>query len=127
MANTPDFIAHVLELMRPSGRASARVMFGGHGLYLDGLIVAIVVEDVLYLKTDDETRPAYLRRALGPFSYTTKEGKAHAMSYHRAPDEAVEGPDAMREWLRPALGAALRNAQKKPRTAALRRARGRPA
>ena len=102
-------------------------MFGGHGLYLDGLIVAIVVEDVLYLKTDDETRPAYLKRALDPFSYTTKEGKAHAMSYHRAPDEAVEGPDAMREWLRPALGAAIRNAQKKPRTAALRRARGRPA
>ena len=57
---------------------------------------------------------------------TTKEGKAHAMSYHRAPDEAVEGPDAMREWLRPALGAALRSAQRKPRTAALRRARGRP-
>lgn len=127
MANTPDFIAHVLELMRPSGRVSARAMFGGHGMYVDGLIVAIVVEDVLYLKTDDETRPAFVRRDLVPFSYTTKEGKAHAMSYHRAPDEAVEGPEAMREWLRPAIGAALRNAQKKPRTAALRRARGRPA
>ena len=127
MANTPDFIAHVLELMRPSGRASARAMFGGHGMYVDGLIVGIVVEDVLYLKTDDETRPAYARRELTPFSYTTKEGRAHAMSYHRAPDEAVEGLEAMREWLRPAIGAALRNAQKKPRTAALRRARGRPA
>ena len=127
MANTPDFIAHVLELMRPSGRASARAMFGGHGLYLDGLIVGIVVEDVLYLKTDDDTRGAYVKRALDPFCYTTKEGKAHAMSYYRAPDEAVEGPDAMREWLRPAMGAALRSAQKKPRTAALRRARGRPA
>ncbi len=127
MANSPDFIEHVLELMRTTGRSSARAMFGGHGLYLDGLIVAIVIEDVLYLKTDDETRPAYLKRHLDPFSYTTKDGKAYAMSYHRAPDEAVEGPDAMREWLRPALGAALRNAQKKPRTAALRRARGRPA
>ncbi len=127
MANTPDFIAHVLELMRPSGRASSRAMFGGHGLYLDGLIVAIVIEDVLYLKTDEQTRAAYQKRELGPFSYTTREGRVHAMSYHRAPDEAVEGPDAMREWLRPALGAALRNAQKKPRTAAIRRARGRPA
>ena len=127
MANTPDFIAHVLELMRPSGRATARAMFGGHGLYVDGLIVAIVVADVLYLKTDEETRPAYVKRALDPFSYTTREGKAYAMSYHRAPEEAVESPDAMREWLRPAVGAALRNAQKKPRTAALRRARGRPA
>jgi DNA transformation protein and related proteins len=127
MANTPDFIAHVLELMRPSGRASARAMFGGHGLYIDGLIVAIVIEDVLYLKTDGETRTAFQKRRLDPFSYTTREGKVHAMSYHRAPDEAVEGPDAMRAWLRPALGAALRNAQKKSRTAALRRSRGRPA
>ena len=127
MANSPDFVAHILELMRPAGRASARAMFGGHGMYVDGLIVGIVVEDVLYLKTDDETRPAFARRDLAAFSYTTKEGKAHAMSYHRAPDEAVEGPESMREWLRPAIGAALRNAQKKPRTAALRRARGRPA
>jgi DNA transformation protein and related proteins len=127
MANTPDFIEHLLELMRPDGRATARAMFGGHGLYLDGLIVAIVVADVLYLKTDDETRPMYVQRALEPFCYTTREGKAHAMSYHRAPDEAVEGPAAMHAWLRPALGAALRSAQKKPRTAALRRARGRPA
>jgi len=81
MANTPDFIAHVLELMRPAGRASARAMFGGHGLYVEGLIVGIVVEDVLYLKTDDDTRGAYVKRALDPFCYTTKEGKAHAMSY----------------------------------------------
>ena len=77
MANTPDFIAHLLELMRPAGRASARAMFGGHGLYLDGLIVAIVVEDVLYLKTDDETRSAYVQRELDPFCYTTRDGKAY--------------------------------------------------
>jgi DNA transformation protein len=127
MANTPDFIAHVLELMRPSGRATARAMFGGHGVYLDGLIVAIVVGDTLYFKTDDQTRPAYTERSLEPFSYATKGGSLYAMSYHRAPEEAVEAAPAMQVWLRPALGAALRNAQKKPRTAASRRARGRPA
>jgi len=127
MANTPDFIAHLLELMRPSGRATARAMFGGHGVYIDGLIVAIVVADTLYFKTDEETRGAYAQRALEPFSYTTKHGKAYAMSYHRAPDEAVESAAAMLAWLRPALGAALRNAQKKPRAAASRRTRGRPA
>ena len=125
MANTPDFIAHLLELMRPSGRATARAMFGGHGVYVDGLFVAIVVADTLYLKTDDQTRSAYVQRSLEPFSYATKNGKVFAMSYHRAPDEAVEGAAAMHAWLRPALGAALRNAQKKPRTAASRRVRGR--
>jgi len=127
MANSPDFVAHILELMRPAGRASARAMFGGHGLYVDGLIVAIVVGDTLYLKTDDQTRPAYMERSLEAFSYATKDGRVYAMSYHRAPAEAVEAAPAMQVWLRPALGAALRNAQKKPRTAASRRARGRPA
>jgi DNA transformation protein len=101
-------------------------MFGGHGVYVDGLIVAIVIADTLYFKTDEATRPAYMQRSLEPFSYATKDGKKFAMSYHRAPDEAVESAAAMYDWLRPALGAALRNAQKKPRTAASRRARGRP-
>ena len=122
-----SFKDFVLDQLQELDSVEARRMFGGHGLYLDGLIVAIVVEDVLYLKTDDETRAAYVQRELDPFCYTTRDGKAYSMSYHRAPDEAVDGPDAMCEWLRPALGAALRNAQKKPRTAAIRRARGRPA
>jgi len=56
VANSKDFVAHVLEMMRPVGSASARAMFGGHGVYLEGLIVGIVDDDVLYLKTDAATR-----------------------------------------------------------------------
>ena len=48
-------------------------MFGGHGLYLDGTIVGIVVDDVLYLKTDDETRRAFVERGLRPFRVPRRE------------------------------------------------------
>ena len=36
MPNTPDFVAYVVELMKPA-RAVAKAMFGGHGLYVDEL------------------------------------------------------------------------------------------
>ena len=123
MPNTPDFIAHLLELMRPAGKVSARAMFGGHCIYVDAMIVGIVVDDELYLKTDDDTRAAFVERALPPFCYSTREGARHAMSYHRAPDEAMESPAAMREWLRPAVGVALRAANRKTAPARKRRPR----
>jgi len=64
MSNSSEFIAHVLEMMEPAGSASARAMFGAHGVYLDGLIVGIVDDDVLYLKTDAQTRPKFVTRDL---------------------------------------------------------------
>ena len=74
MPNSKDYVEYVLELMRPAGRANARAMFGGHGIYVDGLIVGIVVDDVLYLKTDGQTREAFVARDLAPFRYATKNG-----------------------------------------------------
>ncbi len=108
MANSRDFVDHVLEMMRPAGIASARAMFGGHGVYVDGVIVGIVVDDVVYLKTDDMTRVAFVERALPPFAYRGHDGAMRETSYFRAPDEVLESPASMREWLRAALAASLR-------------------
>jgi len=113
MANSRDFIDHVLELMRDSGAATARAMFGGHGIYLDGTIVGIVVADVLYLKTDDETRPAFIAQGLGQFEYATRTGKIQGTSYYQPPEDALESRAAMRDWLRLALAAARRAAAKR--------------
>jgi DNA transformation protein len=111
--NSPDFIAHVQELMRGAGTVSARAMFGGHGLYVDGMIVAIVVADVLYLKTDETTRPAFVEHGLGQFQYRTRNGVIEGTGYYQPPEEALESAPAMREWLRLAQGAALRAAAKR--------------
>lgn len=110
MPDSPDFVAHVLEMMRPTAAATARAMFGGHGVYVDGRIVGLVVNDELYLKTDGTTLPSFVALGLEPFRYSKADRGAVAMGYHRAPDDALESPDLMREWLRGALGAALRSA-----------------
>jgi DNA transformation protein len=110
-----EFVAYVLELIAPLGAASSRSMFGGYGIYIDSQIIAIVVDDTLYFKTDEANRKQFGDLGLEPFSYTSN-GKTYAMSYFRAPDEALDSPHSMLPWARTALAAALRNAAaRKPR------------
>jgi DNA transformation protein len=113
MARQNEFVAYVLELMAPLGAVSSRAMFGGHGIYAGLQIIAIVIDDTLYLKADDESRGSFDELGLEPFSYTSK-GKTYAMSYFRAPDECFDAPHAMLPWARAALAAALRKAARTP-------------
>ena len=115
MPNTADFIAWVIELAQPAARVSARAMFGGHGLYADGIIFAIVVDDTLYLKTDEDNRAEFVAQGLEPFVYTGRSGERTPMSYYQAPEDALESPEAMAPWLRSAMGASLRVAAARPK------------
>jgi DNA transformation protein len=90
-------------------------MFGGHGVYVGGLFVAIIADDVLFLRADERSVGRFEALGLAPFEFATKDGRRQAMSYRRAPDDALESPAAMTPWLAGALDAALRAAAaKKP-------------
>lgn len=108
MSNSPDFVNHCLELLAPLGVVRARRMFGGHGLYVDELFIAIVADERLFLKVDDPTRAAFEAAGCAPFRYATKSGETGVMSYFNVPDEAIESPMLMQPWARLALAAALR-------------------
>ena len=116
MANSEDFVRHVCELLAPAGRVSTRRMFGGHGVYLDGLFMAIIDDDEFYLKTDDVTLATFEREGCAPFVYS-KEGQAMTMKYRRAPEEAMDAPHLMLPWARLAFQAALRAAAEKKKPA----------
>ena len=103
-----DFAAYVLELLAPLGRVRARRMFGGHGIYCDDVMIALIADDVLYFKVDAHSRAAFERTGSEPFTYEAR-GKRATMSYWRAPDEAMESPAAALPWAREALAAALRS------------------
>ena len=62
-------VDHCLELLAPLGATRARRMFGGHGLYIDDMCVAIIAYDTLYLKTDDENRAEFDAAKLAPFEF----------------------------------------------------------
>lgn len=111
---TPVFVAHVVETMRAFGPVEAKQMFGGWGLYHQGLFFALIAADSLYLKTDDGNRAEFESRGLEPFVYEMKDGDKIVMHYLQAPEEALETPVAMVPWARSAYGAALRAAVRKP-------------
>ncbi len=116
-----DLVSHCLELLAPLGAVRAKRMFGGHGLYIDELFVALIAFERLYLKVDAQTQPAFSAAGCEPFVYDGK-GKPVTMSYWTVPAEAMESPHLMVPWARQAIAAALRARAAKP-SAAPRKAR----
>lgn len=109
-----DFVDHVVETMRELGPVTAKAMFGGWGLYHEGLFFALIAEDTLYLKVDDDNRAQFEGAGLQPFVYVTKDGDRMAMSYYQAPPDALESPATMTAWARSGYAAALRARNRKP-------------
>lgn len=113
------FANHVVEQLQGLGPVQARRMFGGFGLFLDGLMFALIVKEQLYFKVDDASRPTFTAHGLGPFTYEAR-GKRQSVGYYEAPAEVFDAPAAMLEWARPAFACALRAANKKPSAPAKR-------
>ena len=114
MASRPnEFVAHCIELLGSAGAVRTRRMFGGHGLYVDDLFVALIAADHLYLKVDAQTRVAFEAAGCVPFIYDSA-GQSVSLGYFSAPEEAMESPPLMQPWARLALAAALRARAAKP-------------
>src|SRR5918996_4746091 len=114
MAVDSEFVGFVIESLQPLGRVSARRMFGGHGVFLDGLMFGLIADDQLYLKVDDGNRAAYEAQDLAPFTYTGR-GRPIEMSYREAPSEGFDDPEVLCDWAREAYAAALRSEARKSR------------
>jgi len=111
MATSSDekqFADYVVDLMQTIGPVSARRMFGGYGIFHQGLMFALIADGSLYLKADDQTREWFLAEDCEPFSYYKKD-KEYRLSYYLVPEEFFEDPDACLRWARLAFDAALRD------------------
>ncbi|MCB2100879.1 MAG: TfoX/Sxy family protein [Rhodobacterales bacterium] len=113
MAINPDVAAHVEDLLAPLGPVAVRRMFGGGGVFLDGLMLGLIVDDTLYFKTDDGNRAAYDAAGMAPFRFT-RAGKLVETSLLEVPPDLLDDADALLPWAQAALDAARRSAAKKP-------------
>jgi DNA transformation protein len=101
----------IRDLFGDFGPVDIRRMFGGVGVFVDGLMIAIVTRgDVIYLKADADTIPSFETEGLAPFSYATKNGEHKLTSYWRMPDRLYDDPEELARWARDAHAAALRKA-----------------
>ncbi|HUQ29424.1 MAG TPA: TfoX/Sxy family protein [Usitatibacter sp.] len=116
MPKRSDFLDHVVERLRLFGPVTTRRMFGGWGIYRDGVFFALTAGDTLYLKTDDECRAEFERHSPGPFTFE-KKGERIVTHYYAVPEEALDDAAVMARWARLGYAAALRRAKapKRPR------------
>lgn len=95
-----------MEQLASAGPVSGRSMFGGFGLYLDGTFFALIDDDVLYFKADDENRPDFEAAGMGPFR---PYGDERTMQYYAVPADVLEDRDALARWAAGAVRAGRRS------------------
>ena len=112
------FAARVLGMLLPLGPVHAKAMFGGYGLYLDGVIFGLIADDRLFFKVDDDSRATFAKAGGEPFTYqpASKQGgsKAVSLSYCAAPEAAMASAKRLLPWAERGLAAAKRAPRKKP-------------
>ena len=112
------------ELFAPFGAVAVRRMFGGAGIYAEGLCFAIESDGEVFLKVDLETQAVLSAVGSSPFCYTAK-GKPMTTSFWRLPKAAYDEPEELRRWAALGLEAAQRAAAKKVKPKSRTAARGR--
>ena len=109
------FIELVKDVLRGLGPVSVKRMFGGAGIYADGVMFGLLDGDALYFKTDATTQAAFEAEGQQPFVYDGATGPV-TMSYWRVPERLYDDPDEITEWARRALGVARAAAARKLRS-----------
>lgn len=120
MAASAGYLDFIKEQLSGFGPVTVRRMFGGAGIFRDGLMFALIADETLYLKADETSKAEFEALALPSFTYMAKGDRKTVMSYWRAPEACLDDRDEMTEWAGKAFAAALR-AQKPAGSTLLRR------
>jgi DNA transformation protein len=99
MADT-SFLEYVLEQLSDARGIKTRAMFGGHGLYLGDAFFGIVHKGSLYFRTDEASRPAYVKAGSKPFN---PKGKQELHRYYEVPADILEDAETLLKWARTAV------------------------
>ena len=109
MAVSKNFKEYVVDQLGKLGYVTIKKMFGGAGIYYEGLIFGLLADDILYFKVDDSNKSDYLIADMKPF-----EDKPMLMPYYEVPVDILENREQLAEWAKKALIASVNN-QPKPK------------
>jgi DNA transformation protein len=105
----PEFIR---ELLAPFGPVTIKRMFGGAGIWSEGLMFGLIFDGAIFLKVDETSIPDFEREGSKPFVYTRAKSKGRvgraSLSYWRLPERLYDDPDELAVWANRALTIAER-------------------
>lgn len=102
-----SFVEYVKDLLSSYGFIRARSMFGGYGIYCDNVIFAIIINDELYFKSDQELAKYFSGQGSSAFTYESK-GKIVTMSYWKVPSEIIENEESLKIWFNKSMNVATK-------------------
>ena len=94
------------DLFQSFGPIAVKRMFGGEGIFAGPVMIGLVMDEQIYLRTDEASRSGYLKEKSRPFTFK-KGGKVIATAYYSLPDRLLDDPDELAEWARSAHGIAM--------------------
>jgi DNA transformation protein len=113
MVASDSFAEFLREQLAPLGHVTMRRMFGKTGVFCDGLMLAMVRDNTLYFRVDDDNRAIFKEaESFPPLNYS-KRGGTIDLAFWRAPERLFDEPDELIAWARAALAAAGRVAAKR--------------
>jgi DNA transformation protein len=123
MVASDGFAEFLRDQLAPLGRITMRRMFGKTGVFCDGFMLAMVRDNTLYFRVDDDNRAAFKEaESFPPLDYQKKGGTID-LSFWRAPERLFDEPDELVVWALAALAAARRVAAKRERAARKRKSK----
>ncbi len=115
MVASDSFAEFLREQLAPLGHLSMRRMFGKTGVFCDGVMLAMVRDNTLYFRVDDDNKAFFKEaEAFPPLNYDKKSGSID-LAFWRAPERLFDEPDELVAWAKQALAAAHRVAAKRER------------
>jgi DNA transformation protein len=110
MAVTDEYLTYVIDQLEALGPVRYKRMFGGAGLYFEGLFFGLIADDILYFKVDDSNRADYEVEGMGPFK--PFPDKKEVMQYYEVPIDVLENKETLRNWAEKAVAVAELKAKK---------------
>jgi DNA transformation protein len=96
VAVSPSYLDFVLEQLAGVRRVTHRRMFGGVGLYSDDIFFAVLDNETIFFKVNDDTRPRYEKRKMPAFAPIP--GKPPMRGYYQVPSGVLEDADELTIW-----------------------------
>ncbi len=98
MPVSEEFIDYVIDQLANWADVTVRKMFGGAGLYCDGIMFGLIADDVAYLKVDDSNREDFIKAGSSQFCPYPDKAKKTVMSYYEIPVDVLENRDQLATW-----------------------------
>ena len=105
MKASAEYLDFVLEKLSPISDIKSRAMFGGYGIFHEGLMFALISEDTLYFKVNRTNRHIYEEARSQPFP--------HGISYWEVPTDVLEDNTRLHEFAKISIEIAQESARTK--------------